>query len=292
MNFNNSEWREFEQLVALIEAHLCPDKAIVKSPDRIPDKITCQLREVDASIRYTIGSVPILITVECRKRSSIQDDTWIEQLAMKKQKIGANQTIAVSSKGFTRPAIKSAKMLGIELRKLNDLPKKSLSEWFDFDVPNIQIIQWAIKNIEIRFKTPKKISNLQLSDSINDDILKHKYDAEILFSNHANDKLTLRAIGEKTVSKGWNTVPEISGIHGVFSLVLPNDHYYMPTNMGNIFVMSIELIIELHFNKASVPISKVFQYGTTEHPILQVAEGSLPVANDIFKFQFFIEAGK
>ena len=258
MELKNSEWREFEKLIALIEAHLCPPGAVVRSPDRIPDKITGQLREVDASIKYTIGSVPILITVECRKRSSIQDDTWIEQLATKKQKIGANQTIAVSSKGFTKPAIKSAEMFGIELRQLSDLPNQSLIEWFDFDVPNIQIIEWAIKNITIRFNTPKRISNLLVSDSINDDIIRREYDADILFSNQENDVLTLKKIGEMTVSKGWNTVPQLSGVHGIFTLVLPKNHYYMPTNMGNVFVMSIKLIIELHFKQVSVPISKVF----------------------------------
>ena len=289
MENKNSEWREFEILVAQIEAHLCPKGAIVTSPDRIPDKITGQLREVDASIKYKIGSAPILITVECRKRLSIQDDTWIEQLATKKQKIGANLTIAVSSKGFTKPAIKSSEALGIELRQLHDLSVQSISNWFNFDLPNIQIIEWSIKTITIRFNTPSKINNLQVSESINKDILDREYDAEILFSHQENDVLTLKAIGEITVSKGWNTVPQLSGVQGLFSLVLPENHYYMPTTMGNLFVMEIKLTIELHFKNASVPISKVFQYGTLEQPIMQVAEGTLPILNDIFTFSFIIK---
>ena len=47
------------------------------------DKITNQPREVDASIRYQVGSVPILITIECRDRVAVQDSTWIEQLVQK-----------------------------------------------------------------------------------------------------------------------------------------------------------------------------------------------------------------
>lgn len=63
---DKKQWREFERLITRIEKMLAPMGAEIKSPDRIPDKVTGQLREVDASIRYTVGSAPVLITVECR----------------------------------------------------------------------------------------------------------------------------------------------------------------------------------------------------------------------------------
>src|SRR5712691_6264859 len=71
-----NDWREFERLVALIEHHLAPKGAVVRSPDHLTDKRTGQSREVDASIRYVVGSVTILITVECRERSHNEDVTW------------------------------------------------------------------------------------------------------------------------------------------------------------------------------------------------------------------------
>lgn len=116
-----NDWREFEKLVARIERALAPRGAIVKSPDRVRDLYTGSLREVDASIRYKIGTTPILITVECRKRDSVQDDTWMEQLATKKHKIGAAKTIAVSSSGFTAPATETARYLGIEVRRIRKI---------------------------------------------------------------------------------------------------------------------------------------------------------------------------
>ncbi len=45
-------WRQFEKFIARIEQAMAPSGAVVKSPDRIPDKLTGELREVDASIRY------------------------------------------------------------------------------------------------------------------------------------------------------------------------------------------------------------------------------------------------
>lgn len=123
------EWRDFEKLVALIELHLAPKGAVIKSPDHIIDKITNEPREVDASIRYQVGSVPILITIECRDRKSIEDSRWIEQLIQKKNDIGATATIAVSSKKFSTPALKKAKSYGIETRLLNDIDEDSIREW-------------------------------------------------------------------------------------------------------------------------------------------------------------------
>ena len=58
-----------------------PTGAVIKSPDYIPDIFTGQAREIDVSIRCKIGSVEILITVECRDRVRTEDVTWIEQLA-------------------------------------------------------------------------------------------------------------------------------------------------------------------------------------------------------------------
>jgi hypothetical protein len=122
------EWREFERLVAGLEKQLAPRGAQIKSPDRIRDLVTERMREVDASIRVTRpdGSDE-LTTIECRKRGQRQDDVWIEQLASKRDKIGATRTIAVSSKGFTKSAVKSAAHFGILLRTATELQGEEFS---------------------------------------------------------------------------------------------------------------------------------------------------------------------
>ena len=126
----SADWREFEKLVARIERAASPHGAVVKSPDRIRDLTTGQMREVDASIRSKVGTAEVLITVECRKRGRKDDDTWIEQLATKRQKIGAAKTIAVSVAGFTSSATMSAKHFGIELRTLAKVSAHDIESWF------------------------------------------------------------------------------------------------------------------------------------------------------------------
>jgi hypothetical protein len=114
-------WREFELLVARMERALAPVGATVVSPDRVLDQISGNLREVDAAIRYTVAGNPVLVTVECRDRQSVEDNTWIEQLVTKQRSIGAARTIAVSSRGFSEPALLKAAHFGIDARTTRDV---------------------------------------------------------------------------------------------------------------------------------------------------------------------------
>jgi hypothetical protein len=121
-------WREFERVVTRVEAALAPRSAVVCSPDRIRDQVTGGLREVDASIRYTVGTTPVLIIIECRERNRQQDSRWIEQLSSKQQAVGAAKCVAVSSTGFTNAAIAKARSLGIELRQLQEFDHDTIAE--------------------------------------------------------------------------------------------------------------------------------------------------------------------
>lgn len=124
-------YREFEKLVSRIEGALVPRGAQIKSPDKLVDKFTGELREVDVSIRHKVGSVELLVTVECRDRIKIQDVTWIEQLATKQKQIGADHTIAVSSAGFSEPALAAARMHGISARIVDDITDNEIPEWVE-----------------------------------------------------------------------------------------------------------------------------------------------------------------
>ncbi|MBD9524676.1 restriction endonuclease [Ensifer sp. ENS02] len=114
-------WREFEKLISRIEKMLAPFGAEVKSPDRIRDRVTGRLREVDASIRHVVGSVPILITIECRDRKGRQGVPWLEQVRTKKESIGAAQTIVVSRSGFTPEALMFAQAHGLIVRSIQEV---------------------------------------------------------------------------------------------------------------------------------------------------------------------------
>jgi len=85
---------------------------------------------VDVSLRGKVGSTDVLIILECRDRKSSEDVTWIEQLATKRDDIGANKAIAISSTGFTSGAKLKANSKNIELRTIEDINIDTISNWF------------------------------------------------------------------------------------------------------------------------------------------------------------------
>jgi len=147
---NIPEWRKFEQMVARIEADARPLGLVIKSPDRIRSLVTGDLREVDASVRATENGSEVLTTIECRKRSAKEDITWIEQLATKKQALGADRTIAVSSSGFSEQARVAAKHYGIDLRLLSQVTVSDINPILRLDFVLFNHKRCAISRVGIR----------------------------------------------------------------------------------------------------------------------------------------------
>jgi len=125
-----TESEQFERLVARIEEAAAGRNATVKSPDFIPDSVTGEPREVDASIRFNVGTVPFLVVIECRKRSRKEDVRWIEELATKRDSVKADKIVAVSELGFSKSASRVAKHHGIELRRLAEVSPVKIDKWF------------------------------------------------------------------------------------------------------------------------------------------------------------------
>jgi len=144
------EWREFERLIARIEADAGPQGLVVTSPDRLRCKLTGRMREVDASIRARVGTAELLITIECRRRRKTQDVTWIEQLATKKASIGADRTIAVSVSGFSPEAQTVAQHAGISLRNLSEITAAEINSILQLDFVLFWHRTCAIARVGIR----------------------------------------------------------------------------------------------------------------------------------------------
>lgn len=127
---SKTESKQFELLVGRIEEAAAPRGALVTSPDRIRDATSGQMREVDATIRFKIGTAPVLILIECRKRRRAEDVRWIEELATKRDSLLADKVIAVSASAFSKPALRAAQHQRIELRTLAEVSPKRIESWF------------------------------------------------------------------------------------------------------------------------------------------------------------------
>jgi hypothetical protein len=149
-----SAWSELEILVSKLEESLAPEGVKVTSPERFYFEDGLQKAEVDVTLRMNVGSVRMLIGLECRLRPSdgLQDAGWIEQVAGKGRIVGAHKMIAVSGTGFTEPAIRAASTLGIDLRVVEKIEAEEVKNWFATMSVVFQCLHWELLG-ELSVKT-------------------------------------------------------------------------------------------------------------------------------------------
>ena len=265
-----SKWKKLEELVASIENHLKPQGAVVKYSHRRkgPDG---HLREVDATIEYKIGSVPILIIVECRAWKSRQGTSWIEQLVTKRENVGAQQVIAVSASGFTKPAISEAKKRSTELRVISEITDDMVNGW----TPGIhaRAIKEArrIKQFELSYHDRLNRS-FGFTQEVIDDLRRNMVNTPIMTRYSDNQEITLQHLidGVRRQSQNDPTVMEEEYKKALFTgepfeekitLSFPQGQFYNMHEDDKLDVKSIEIQNFVTFDVfEEVPVQKVLQY--------------------------------
>jgi len=151
--------RALEILVEDLERLLADQSLEIKSPDFIYHEITKKSREVDVSIKGKVGSHQFLIVLECRDRKNPQDVIWIEQLVSKRDSLKANKLVAISTGGFTKPAIELAKAKGIELRTFESFNLNELKNWVLPKV-NARYLNFKILSVSIEMVPATNLGEL------------------------------------------------------------------------------------------------------------------------------------
>jgi Restriction endonuclease len=276
------DWKSFERLVALIEETLGPAGVVLKSPDHIRDLLTGSAREVDASIRYKIGSAPVLITVECRRRNSTEDSTWIEQLACKKGDIGADKTIAVSSSGFSGPAIAKARLKGIETRTLTDITANDVLSWCGLDCihfvpPSITILEMhfldeagtAVREDEIAEATLEAIRR----DNVNAHVLQSSK-GPITVNNILNSYQREFAGTEYDINHGVQLGGETQR-KTILCRVDPTQNW-VQTLHGVRSILHIVFMVDVKLELRTIPMNRIYRYRSPESGIVDGVEFVIP----------------
>ncbi len=269
--------REFERMVTRIEQSLVPTGAIVKSPDYVKDRITKGLREVDASIRFKIGAASILITIECRDRSKIDDATWIEQLATKKQNIGAALTIAVSSRGFSKPAIEKARFYGIEIRTTSKLRPEDVLDWLRVQQVEVRVDEWSLEKVWIELYDVS--DSAELDEQIQESFGKDRQEALIFIRNSDQKEFSVRNIlieWEKRNGSVFLNVPSDGTVQRrTLHQPLERGGLHTLTNEGPFDTKCIHLRLALQRKLEFIPMSRLVGYSNEMEPLVQSAEWDL-----------------
>ena len=122
--------RALEELVARLEAAAAGGKAEVKSPEFFTGRDSESRREVDVTVRSNVGNTPVLVMFECRDRSKTNDVRWMDEIAGKRDDIGADVAVAVAAGGgFSEGGKKAAAARRIDLRTVEDITVEDVVSW-------------------------------------------------------------------------------------------------------------------------------------------------------------------
>jgi hypothetical protein len=157
--------KDLEDLVAQIEKQLIGENFTVSTRNKVFDDSGTQLAEFDVVIEGVLGSSNISWLIQCRDRPSAgpAPAEWIEQLVGRKDRFNFDKVIAVSTTGFSDPAVQFAGAKGILLRTVKDLDE--ISEDTSVKYLNLGLQDLIVKgtvDLKTVGKSPK--SKTQASD--------------------------------------------------------------------------------------------------------------------------------
>lgn len=269
--------KALERLIALIESLLVPVGGTVISPDYLPDKVTGNRREVDIAIRLKVGTSPILVIVECRDRHGVADVTWIEQLAQKRNDVNADKAVAVSSYGFSQPAIRKAEFYNIEIRKLDTLTAADVQDWFRAGPAEHVSENAFIHGVTIQVRD---VGQDQLTDQIHahlHEISRGNIDQKFLISKSDKQSYSIREIWE--IQR--KLLPIFSGVPADNTKVRrkvkinfpdPNNRYFILGRSELIDVVNFIFDVDLSIDRAEVPIRRIHSYSGVGGSLVQTVE--------------------
>jgi len=267
-------WKRFEEVAGRIEAHLAPTGAVVKLNDRLRDKKTGQLRQVDASIRYRVGSVEILITLECRRHRDPQDVNWIEQLAKKRENIGANATIAVASEGFFKTAGISAAFENVYPRTLEELEAGGL-DWLHLTHVDVQEKIYSIRQIRVELGDPAPDDEIQTDDRLFVDGAKRLDLYPLFIRTKTGQRFNSYEPIRLSELQGADWFGRNEGANEVTPHLKWECHdrgLSVATNHGEKPVRFIYLEFTVRIERHRIPVENLFRYKRAEGTILEGAE--------------------
>ncbi|MFZ3253530.1 MAG: restriction endonuclease [Syntrophales bacterium] len=116
---HNPKWKKFEKLVNAIHAMRSEGAQIIYD-DKVVGKRTGRERQIDISLRFDHSYYSYFVVIECKDYSSAVPISEVEAFRTKLEDVGADKGVMVSSNGFQRGTIETAKAYNIDLFTLSE----------------------------------------------------------------------------------------------------------------------------------------------------------------------------
>jgi hypothetical protein len=142
------QWKRFEELVAEIQKDLAPEGFVVTPNDKIIGLDSEAKRQIDVSMRGTVGQFDVLMILDAKDKNKPVDVKGLEEFMGLAHDVRAQRAGMVSAKGFTEAAKKKAKKVGIDLYTLIDSKNAGFEQPIVFravcEVSNLKAYQLKI----------------------------------------------------------------------------------------------------------------------------------------------------
>ncbi len=116
---NDPKWKRFETLVAKLQQGFSPNAKVTLN-DKIAGRRSGVKRQIDISVRQTIGQFEILIVIDCKDYSKAVDVKDVEEFLGLVEDVGANKGALVTAGAFTKAAKTRAQDAGVNVYRLVD----------------------------------------------------------------------------------------------------------------------------------------------------------------------------
>lgn len=248
--------RELEELVAALEAALAQSNLKVQSPEYVTGRHSGKRCEVDVSIRGKIGSTTIFLMIECRDRRDTEGVDWIEQVATKRQDVGADKAIVVTSADFSEGAKNMAESLGVGIRTLKQLEEGDTFTWLGYT---------RVQSSVCRFQV------LRVTPGIPDLLAETLAEIPSLLGTHVHEVRLRGPAGAPYASVGdvvealhtftsmWDDVPG-DGTRVITIKKLRLDGYELEATSGWITIEGIAFRLVLWIETEELPASRKSEY--------------------------------
>jgi len=116
---SDPKWKQFELLVAQIQADLAGANAVVTPNDKIMGH-TGIFRQIDVSIKSNVGEFSILVVIDCKDYKHPLDIKDVEAFISMAKDVQAHRAAMVAASGYSEAARARAKAAQIELYTVVD----------------------------------------------------------------------------------------------------------------------------------------------------------------------------
>jgi hypothetical protein len=226
-----------------------------------------------------VGTLPVLITIECRDRSKDEDVTWIEQVAQKRESIGAAITVAVSSSGFSAPALTKAAQLGVATRTLTDATAGDLVSWLRTQVITFDFERWWIEHVRLDlYDAPIGWS---FDEGAQEQLKTLGARAPIIIRNSDNAPGSMEDILRIWEAMNGRFFPKDMPAdgkehHGRIAQAVERGVFHVRTGDGPRDVRQFEIILGFLRTETEITVARMREYADPNGPLVQSAEWELP----------------